>query len=170
MLSWFRYAAAQGVLVVVSTLQLSRVSSIVMLVAYIGYIIFQLKTHMQIFEAYQGDEEEEEEEKAVIGYWSGFSWLVGMILIIALISEYAVLLLAAPPHVAREACPGEEIGENHPIELAMYEDQSLSWNRTGSDRNVAEAEIVIFGPAVIFKRLVGAGFNMALIQDRVGYE
>ncbi|KAK8639463.1 hypothetical protein V6N13_137841 [Hibiscus sabdariffa] len=85
-----RYATAQGVLVVVSTLQLSRVSSIVMLVAYIGYIIFQLKTHMQIFEAYPGDEEKEEEEKAVIGFWSGFSWLVGMtLIIIALFSEYA---------------------------------------------------------------------------------
>ncbi|KAK8566327.1 hypothetical protein V6N13_002040 [Hibiscus sabdariffa] len=77
-----RYAAAPGVLVAESTLQLSRVSSVVMLVAYIGYIIFQLKTHRQIFEG--------EEEEAVIGFWSGFSWLVGMTLIIALLSEYVV--------------------------------------------------------------------------------
>ncbi|KAE8700878.1 Vacuolar cation/proton exchanger 1 [Hibiscus syriacus] len=76
----FRYAAAPGVLVAESTLHLSRASSIVMLVAYIGYIIFQLKTHRQIFDAHQEDEEEEEEEKAVIGFWSGFSWLVGMTL------------------------------------------------------------------------------------------
>ncbi|OMO84320.1 Calcium/proton exchanger [Corchorus capsularis] len=85
----FRYAAAPGVLVADSTLQLSRASSIVMLVAYIGYIFFQLKTHRQIFES-QEQEDDEEEEKAVIGFWSGFSWLVGMTLIIALLSEYVV--------------------------------------------------------------------------------
>ncbi|KAG8495071.1 hypothetical protein CXB51_013271 [Gossypium anomalum] len=86
-----RYAAAPGVLIADSTLQLSRASSILMLVAYIGYIIFQLKTHRQIFDSRQEDEEEEEEEeKAVIGFWSAFSWLVGMTLIIALLSEYVV--------------------------------------------------------------------------------
>lgn len=83
----FRYAAAPGVLIADSTLQLSRASSIVMLVAYIGYIFFQLKTHRQIFES---QEEDEDEEKAVIGFWSGFSWLVGMTLVIALLSEYVV--------------------------------------------------------------------------------
>lgn len=38
----------------------------------------------------QEDGEEEEEEKAVIGFWSAFSWLVGMTLVIALLSEYVV--------------------------------------------------------------------------------
>ncbi|KAK9013910.1 hypothetical protein V6N11_005085 [Hibiscus sabdariffa] len=89
----FRYAAQPtGVSIAESTLALSRASSVVMLVAYIGYIIFQLKTHRQIFDA-QGDGqggEDEDEEKAVIGFWSGFSWLVGMTLIIALLSEYVV--------------------------------------------------------------------------------
>ncbi|XVE79407.1 hypothetical protein DITRI_Ditri14bG0056100 [Diplodiscus trichospermus] len=83
----FRYAAAPGVFVADSTLLLSRASSIVMLVAYMGYIFFQLKTHRQIFES---QEEDEDEEKAVIGFWSGFSWLAGMTLIIALLSEYVV--------------------------------------------------------------------------------
>ncbi|XVF68992.1 hypothetical protein PTKIN_Ptkin11bG0045600 [Pterospermum kingtungense] len=83
----FRYAATPGVFTADSTLQLSRASSIVMLVAYVGYIFFQLKTHRQIFES---QEEDEDEEKAVIGFWSGFSWLVGMTLIIALLSEYVV--------------------------------------------------------------------------------
>ncbi|XVF46734.1 hypothetical protein PTKIN_Ptkin03bG0052200 [Pterospermum kingtungense] len=86
----FRYAAAEpGVLVADSTLLLSRASSIVMLVAYIGYIFFQLKTHRQIFES-QEEDDTEDEEKAVIGFWSAFSWLVGMTLIIALLSEYVV--------------------------------------------------------------------------------
>ncbi|KAK3206523.1 hypothetical protein Dsin_020569 [Dipteronia sinensis] len=71
-----------------STLQLSRASSIVMLLSYIGYIFFQLKTHRQIFESQE--EDEEEEEKAVIGFWSAFSWLVGMTVIIAVLSEYVV--------------------------------------------------------------------------------
>ena len=35
-------------------------------------------------------EEEEEEEKAVIGFWSAFTWLVGMTVIIAVLSEYVV--------------------------------------------------------------------------------
>ncbi|XWS71578.1 hypothetical protein CRYUN_Cryun03dG0149900 [Craigia yunnanensis] len=83
----FRYAATPSIFIANSTLQLSRASSIVMLVAYIGYIFFQLKTHRQIFES---QEEDEDEEKAVMGFWSAFSWLVGMTLIIALLSEYVV--------------------------------------------------------------------------------
>ncbi|CAN1282346.1 Vacuolar cation/proton exchanger 1 [Linum perenne] len=89
----FRYATGQGAVTSSSTLQLSRVSSICMLVAYAGYIIFQLKTHRQLFESQQEDgelEEEEEEDGAVIGFWSAFIWLVGMTVFIALLSEYVV--------------------------------------------------------------------------------
>ncbi|KAH1108989.1 hypothetical protein J1N35_012757 [Gossypium stocksii] len=87
----FKYAVKPetGVSVAEFTLELSRASSVVMLVAYIGYIVFQLKTHRQIFDS-QEEVEDEDEEKAVIGFWSGFSWLVGMTLIIALLSEYVV--------------------------------------------------------------------------------
>ncbi|KAK7372090.1 hypothetical protein VNO80_05459 [Phaseolus coccineus] len=70
-----------------NTLQLSRASSVVMLLAYLAYIFFQLKTHRKLFDA-QG--EEEDEEKAVIGFWSAFTWLVGMTLVISLLSEYVV--------------------------------------------------------------------------------
>ncbi|KAI9194107.1 hypothetical protein LWI28_003193 [Acer negundo] len=86
----FRYASSStpGIFNADSTLQLSRASSIVMLVSYIAYIFFQLKTHRQIFESQE--EDEEEEEKAVIGFWSAFSWLVGMTVIIAVLSEYVV--------------------------------------------------------------------------------
>ncbi|KAG5122608.1 hypothetical protein JHK84_040948 [Glycine max] len=70
-----------------STLQLSRASSIVMLLAYVAYIFFQLKTHRKLFDAQEVDEEE---EKAVIGFWSAFTWLVGMTLVISLLSEYVV--------------------------------------------------------------------------------
>ncbi|EEF36757.1 vacuolar cation/proton exchanger 3 [Ricinus communis] len=85
----FRYALGEGIATAHYTLQLSRASSIVMLIAYIAYIVFQLKTHRQLFES-QEEVDEEEEEKAVIGFWSAFSWLVGMTLIIALLSEYVV--------------------------------------------------------------------------------
>lgn len=105
----FKYAAGAGTglmgvnanaMVATSILQLSRASSIMMLLAYITYLVFQLKTHKQLFDAEaekgmiddinDGVSSEEEEEKAAIGFWSAFAWLVGMTLIIALLSEYVV--------------------------------------------------------------------------------
>ncbi|KAL2332956.1 hypothetical protein Fmac_014169 [Flemingia macrophylla] len=89
----FRYAlAGEYASIATSTLQLSRASSIVMLIAYASYIFFQLKTHRQIFDA---QEEDEDGEKAVIGFWSAFTWLVGMTLIISLLSEYVVATIEA---------------------------------------------------------------------------
>ncbi|KAL5748077.1 hypothetical protein ACOSP7_025116 [Xanthoceras sorbifolium] len=85
----FRYATGPEIFTANATLQLSRASSIIMLVSYIAYIFFQLKTHRQIFES-QEEDEDEDEEKAVIGFWSAFSWLVGMTIIIAVLSEYVV--------------------------------------------------------------------------------
>ncbi|XP_009374246.2 vacuolar cation/proton exchanger 3 [Pyrus x bretschneideri] len=87
----FRYASGLGNPFAIDTLQLSRTSSIFMLIAYVAYIFFQLKTHRQLFESQEEDEDEGEDgEKAVIGFWSAFSWLVGMTIIIALLSEYVV--------------------------------------------------------------------------------
>ncbi|XP_057442271.1 vacuolar cation/proton exchanger 3-like [Lotus japonicus] len=84
----FKYSLAGGdYSIATSTLQLSRASSIVMLLAYVAYIFFQLKTHRRLFDA---QEEEDDEEKAVIGFWSAFTWLVGMTLVISLLSEYVV--------------------------------------------------------------------------------
>lgn len=34
--------------------------------------------------------DDEDDEKAVIGFWSAFSWLVGMTLVISVLSEYVV--------------------------------------------------------------------------------
>ncbi|KAL0545294.1 hypothetical protein IC582_020446 [Cucumis melo] len=73
-----------------STLHLSRASSIVMLSAYIAYLVFQLWTHRQLFEAEEGEDDDVPGEEAVIGFWSAFAWLVGMTLLIALLSEYVV--------------------------------------------------------------------------------
>ncbi|XP_057476549.1 vacuolar cation/proton exchanger 3-like [Actinidia eriantha] len=77
------------------TLELSRVCSIVMLIAYFAYLVFQLWTHREFFEAQEEDEDDDvrhvtTEEAPVIGFWSGFSWLLLMTVIIALLSEYVV--------------------------------------------------------------------------------
>ncbi|PWA71832.1 cation exchanger 4 [Artemisia annua] len=74
-------------------LQLSRAISIVMLIAYVAYLFFQLKTHAQLFEPQEdeGDDNEElEKETASIGCWSAFLWLCGMTIIISILSEYVV--------------------------------------------------------------------------------
>lgn len=48
----FRYAVGSEINAAYdSTLVLSRVSSIIMLVVYVAYLVFQLKTHRQFFEA-----------------------------------------------------------------------------------------------------------------------
>ncbi|KAK2656806.1 hypothetical protein Ddye_009858 [Dipteronia dyeriana] len=90
----FRYAGgASTALTADPTLQLSRASSIVMLISYAAYIIFQLATHRQLFEAQEDSEDDDDvnsEELPVIGFWSGFAWLVGMTVVIAILSEYVV--------------------------------------------------------------------------------
>lgn len=47
----FRFAGASAALTADPTLQLSRASSIVMLIAYAAYLVFQMFTHRQLFEA-----------------------------------------------------------------------------------------------------------------------
>ncbi|KAK9289314.1 hypothetical protein L1049_007469 [Liquidambar formosana] len=89
----FRYAASSSALAAVPTLQLSRASSIIMLLAYFAYLIFQLFTHRQLFEAQEEADDDSDvisEEVPVIGFWSGFAWLIGMTAVIALLSEYVV--------------------------------------------------------------------------------
>ncbi|XP_028786651.1 vacuolar cation/proton exchanger 3 [Neltuma alba] len=88
----FRYATASTALAADPSLQLSRAASIVMLIAYFVYLVFQLWTHRQLFEAQAEDDDSDSvsEEAAVIGFWSGFAWLAGMTVFIALLSEYVV--------------------------------------------------------------------------------
>ncbi|KAI5675008.1 hypothetical protein M9H77_05958 [Catharanthus roseus] len=75
-----------------SVLWLSRGSAIFMLLAYLVYLIFQLRSHRQTYQTEEEDDEEEEicEERAVIGFWSAFIWLIIMTISIALLSEYIV--------------------------------------------------------------------------------
>ncbi|KAK1272059.1 Vacuolar cation/proton exchanger 1a [Acorus gramineus] len=93
------YAVASGIEALKPTLLLSRICSIVMLLAYVAFLFFQLKTHRQIFEAQEKDVEDDDddeddtvnsEDEAVIGFPSAMVWLLGMTAVIALLSEYVV--------------------------------------------------------------------------------
>ncbi|WOH10972.1 hypothetical protein DCAR_0830449 [Daucus carota subsp. sativus] len=89
----FRYAGDAAAYSPKATLQLSRASSIIMLIAYMAYIFFQLCTHSKLFAAQEEEQDDDiagSEETPVIGFWSGFVWLVGMTILIALLSEYVV--------------------------------------------------------------------------------
>ncbi|CAA0832840.1 Vacuolar cation/proton exchanger 3 [Striga hermonthica] len=95
----FRFAGKSTDLTTVGTLQLSRASCIVMLVAYVAYLVFQLWTHRQLFEAQEGDEDSDvvpdDDELPVIGFWGAFIWLVLMTGVVALLSEYVVATIEA---------------------------------------------------------------------------
>ncbi|XP_068340567.1 vacuolar cation/proton exchanger 3-like [Pyrus communis] len=92
MLFTFAAAGSSTDMGVDPTLHLSRASSIVMLSAYAAYIVFQLWTHRELFEAQEESDDDDvvSEETPAIGLWSGIVWLVGMTAVIALLSEYVV--------------------------------------------------------------------------------
>jgi hypothetical protein len=91
-----RYAVSAGehsVAADTAGLDLSRACSIVMLLAYVAYLFFQLKTHAQLFEPQEvadDDGEAEDDEQAVIGFASGLFWLAFKTVLIAILSEYVV--------------------------------------------------------------------------------
>nr|CAB3473270.1 unnamed protein product [Digitaria exilis] len=88
-----RYAVAAGehsIAAATTGLELSRACSIVMLLAYVAYLFFQLKTHTQLFEPQDIDEDDEDQEEAVIGFGSGLFWLAFKTVLIAILSEYVV--------------------------------------------------------------------------------
>uniref|UniRef100_A0A0A8YSL9 Vacuolar cation/proton exchanger n=1 Tax=Arundo donax TaxID=35708 RepID=A0A0A8YSL9_ARUDO len=77
-----------------SVLELSRSGAIVMLTAYFGGLVFQLKTHRQIFEQEDSSESSSSDDDAadntVIGFASAVIWLIGMAAVIAMLSNYVV--------------------------------------------------------------------------------
>ncbi|KAF5186373.1 Vacuolar cation/proton exchanger [Thalictrum thalictroides] len=87
-----RYTLSTNSLATNSILPVSRVISLIMLIAYVAYLFFQLKTHRHFFEAHEeeDDSKDGEVEVAVIGFWSAFTWLAGMTVVIALLSEFVV--------------------------------------------------------------------------------
>ncbi|XP_062212933.1 vacuolar cation/proton exchanger 1a-like [Phragmites australis] len=88
-----RYAVGAGehaVAAATTGLELSRACSIVMLLAYVAYLFFQLKTHSQLFEPQEVEDDGEVEETPVLGLASGFFWLAFMTVLISILSEYVV--------------------------------------------------------------------------------
>ncbi|KAH6757976.1 cation exchanger 2 [Perilla frutescens var. hirtella] len=78
-----------------SEIALSRFSSCIMLVAYAGYIFFQLKSQNNLYtsldEATQNDEEDSEEDNAPeLTYWEAIGWLAVVTLWISVLSGYLV--------------------------------------------------------------------------------
>ncbi|OEL23887.1 Vacuolar cation/proton exchanger 1a [Dichanthelium oligosanthes] len=85
-----RYAVGAGehsVAADTTGLDLSRACSIVMLLAYVAYLFFQLKTHTQLFEPQEVDDDGDDQEEAVIGFASGLFWLAFKTVLIAILSE-----------------------------------------------------------------------------------
>uniref|UniRef100_A0A0D3F487 Sodium/calcium exchanger membrane region domain-containing protein n=1 Tax=Oryza barthii TaxID=65489 RepID=A0A0D3F487_9ORYZ len=78
-----------------SVMQLSRSCAIVMLIAYFGSLMFQLKTHRQIFALEEdssdsSSSEDDATDKSVIGFASAVVWLIGMAIVTAMLSSYVV--------------------------------------------------------------------------------
>lgn len=68
---------------------LSHGTSIILLIVYIMYLVFQLKTHADLFDA-EGQEEGEPEEAQLLGPWSAGVVLVVVTLAVAVCAEYLV--------------------------------------------------------------------------------
>lgn len=90
-----------------ASLSLSRTTSLLMLLSYTAYIIFQLVTHKNLFDAPTppppalatgggletgagSDEGSEEEEEVVLGFWGGLAWLALVTATISGLSDFLV--------------------------------------------------------------------------------
>ncbi|CAD6251159.1 unnamed protein product [Miscanthus lutarioriparius] len=79
-----------------SVLELSRLCAIVMLIAYFGGLVFQLKTHRQFFvqeessQSSSSNSDDEVTNNSVIGSASTVIWLIGMTVVIAVLSNYVI--------------------------------------------------------------------------------
>ena len=72
-----------------SVLTLSRGTSIILLILYVMYLVFQLRTHSELFDA-ETQAEDEEEETPVMGPWAAAGVLIITTLLVALCAEYLV--------------------------------------------------------------------------------
>ncbi|XP_042444620.1 vacuolar cation/proton exchanger 1a-like isoform X1 [Zingiber officinale] len=84
-------------------LALSRACSIIMLLGYLAYLFFQLKTHRRLFKSQEEKEDDANddvvtEDKPVIGFASAMVWLAAMAIMISLLSEYVVETIEAVSH------------------------------------------------------------------------
>lgn len=76
-----------------SILVLSRGTAIILLLLYVLYLYFQLRTHKNLFNPEVPDDEEEgqgEEEEASMSAWSAAAVLIGVTVVISLCADYLV--------------------------------------------------------------------------------
>ncbi|KAH8599751.1 Sodium/calcium exchanger protein-domain-containing protein [Bisporella sp. PMI_857] len=72
-----------------SVLTLSRGTSIILLVLYIMYLVFQLRTHASLFDA-EAQADEDEAEVPVMGPWAAATVLIVTTIVVAICAEYLV--------------------------------------------------------------------------------
>lgn len=67
---------------------LSRGTAIILLIIYIAYLVFQLKTHSELFDA--ENQEEEGDEEHILNAWTAGVTLVVVTLLVAICAEFLV--------------------------------------------------------------------------------
>jgi len=70
------------------SLTISRLASVLMLVVYMCYLVFQLMTHTHLFEG--DDDGDDDDEEKILGAGGAIFWLAVITVFIALLSEYMV--------------------------------------------------------------------------------
>lgn len=78
-----------------SEVALSRFSSCVMLIAYASYLVFQLKSHRNLYHPIEDEEglneaDLDQDEPPELSQWEAISWLAILTLWISILSEYLV--------------------------------------------------------------------------------
>ncbi|KAL0341774.1 UNVERIFIED_CONTAM: Vacuolar cation/proton exchanger 2 [Sesamum calycinum] len=78
-----------------SEIALSRVSSCIMLIAYAGYLFFQLKSQSNLYSSLDeaeanNDEDSDDDEVPEITHWEAMTWLAVLTLWISILSGYLV--------------------------------------------------------------------------------
>lgn len=78
-----------------SILVLSRGTAIILLLLYVLYLYFQLRTHKNLFnpevpDVEDGEEEQGEQEEASMSAWSAAAVLIGVTIVISLCADYLV--------------------------------------------------------------------------------
>jgi len=79
-----------------SSLDVSRSMSLMMIVTYYLYLVFQLCTHQHIFE--EGNEDEEDDEERVLGVTGAIFWLAMITVGISFLSEWMVDAIRGAAH------------------------------------------------------------------------
>lgn len=69
---------------------LSRGSAIILLLIYVSYLFFQLKTHVELFDDAESQESEQQQEQQLLGPWSAAALLVIITVLVAVCAEFLV--------------------------------------------------------------------------------